>query len=253
MLKYHLNMSHSPFDIFIVKDIINTPWFKINNINVCFICIFFFMFILGLLFRYTKNNLIHDLVMNTWIMINDLLNEKNTKNEDNVCEKMPTTNPNTFFFFSIFFLMLLGNIVSRLPGINPALSLLVVSVPLHFLIILYFLYLAFRIHGKKIVNVFFNPDIVLPIRLFIGVLEIVSLFVKVFSFSIRLLANITAGHILMWVIETFVQNINIYLKILPFIFLVLIYIMEIAIGLLQSYIFLLLSITIFKSMEKIHH
>lgn len=243
-------MSHSPFDMFMVKNIIITPWFAINSIHFCFFFMFIFILCIGLIFRYTKNNLVHNLIFNIWDMINSTLNgEERTHNK----EDLIVINPRSWFFFAIFLLMLVGNIASRLPGINPSFSLLIVSIPLHLIIILYFLYFAISIHKTKVLTIFFNPHILLPIRIFIGLIEIISLFVKVFSFSVRLLANITAGHILMWVIEMFVQNMPMYGKPLPFVFLVGMYMMELIIGVLQSYIFLVLSVTIFKSLEEIHH
>lgn len=252
MLICNINMSHSPFDMFTMTNIITTSisWFTVNSMHFCFFFIFTAVMIVGIIFRYTENNLIHNLIFSMWTMVNDMLNGTDDNNKTN---DSTVINPRSWFFFAIFLLMLIGNIASRLPGINPSFSLLAVSIPLHLIIIVYFLYFAIIIHKAKILSIFFNPKIILPIRIFIGIIEIMSLFVKVLSFSIRLLANITAGHILMWVIETFVENLPIGFNTLPFIFLVLMYIMELAIAILQSYIFLLLSVTIFKSMEKIHH
>lgn len=246
-----MSSTHSPFNMFQVKDIFVTQYITFNNIHFFFVFIFFLVFIFGILFRYSKNNFVHNIVFYIWDMVRNGLNKE--QNDNDLSKKNYETHSQTWFFFSMFILILAANIASRIPGLLPSLSLLSVSIPLHGVIILYFLYFSFKINKSHIIDVFFNPSIILPIRIFIGLMEIFSLLAKIFSFSIRLLANITAGHILIWVIEKFVVDMPLLLKPIPFIFLMGMYIMEMAVAVLQSYIFLLLSVNLFQSIEYPQH
>lgn len=236
-----LIMTLSPFDMFAVKDILITNHFTINNIHIGGVVILLISLSIAIFFR--QFNFIYNGVFSIWKMIYNLLDVKNDKNRE---KYIP-------FFFTMFIFMLISNILARVPGLLPITSLLKVSIPINLMMILYFLYCSFRQNGAHIIDIFFNPNMMWPIKILVGFIEIFSLFAKVFSFSMRLLATLTAGHVLMWVIEQFITKIPIYGKILPLTFLILVYIIELASAALQSYIFIILSINIFKGIEKPHH
>ena len=207
-------MSLSPFDIFTIKNILVTKYFTMDSIHLNILIIISIFTIISYGFR--KNNFLYNSVFAIWGLLYDLLE----------VQKEPENQKYMPFFFTIFLLMFTTNILSRLPGLLPMTSLLKVSIPLNSLMIFYFFYASISRNGLHILDVFFNREMILPIRLLIGFIEIFSFLSKIFSFSMRLLANLTAGHILMWVIESFVATVPIYIKILPLSFLVLIYLME---------------------------
>ncbi len=71
-----------------------------------------------------------------------------------------------------------------------------------------------------------------PIKFFIGILELVSEFAKVISLSFRLFGNVFAGEVLL----TIVAFLAPYIIPLPFLFL------EIFVGLIQSFVFAMLTL-----------
>jgi len=85
-------------------------------------------------------------------------------------------------------------------------------------------------------------------------IELISIFIKCFALTIRLFANMTAGHI---VILTFIGLIFIfqsYLVAVPSIgFALFIYMLEIFVGLLQAFIFTMLSIIFINMAIHPHH
>jgi F-type H+-transporting ATPase subunit a len=89
---------------------------------------------------------------------------------------------------------------------------------------------------KKFVN-FKNP-----IQGFVGLLEMLSEFIKIISFSFRLFGNIFAGELLLIIITTLTYG----LATLPFMFL------EIFIGFIQAFVFFIL-ITMFMSLAVTPH
>ncbi|MDO8536992.1 MAG: F0F1 ATP synthase subunit A [bacterium] len=86
-------------------------------------------------------------------------------------------------------------------------------------------------HGKKFLN-FKNP-----IAFFVGILEIISEFAKIVSFSFRLFGNVFAGEVLLVIIAFLVP----YLIPLPFMFL------EIFVGFIQAFIFAMLTLVFIAS------
>jgi len=83
---------------------------------------------------------------------------------------------------------------------------------------------------KKRASVFFNFKG--PIDFFIGILELVSEFAKIISFSFRLFGNVFAGEVLLAIMAFLVP----YLVPLPFMFL------EIFVGFIQAFIFGMLTL-----------
>lgn len=85
-----------------------------------------------------------------------------------------------------------------------------------------------------------SPFILLPVLIPI---EIFSYLIRLFSLSIRLAANILAGHTLVHIIVTFILNltkIDLIISILFLIPLFLILVLEFGVALLQAYVFTVL-------------
>lgn len=99
---------------------------------------------------------------------------------------------------------------------------------------------GFRYQGIKYLKKFFNFSN--PINAFVGILELVSEFSKVISFTFRLFGNIFAGEVLITVMTFLVPLIG----PMPF------YALEIFVGLIQGLVFMMLS-TVFMNMATLSH
>lgn len=89
-----------------------------------------------------------------------------------------------------------------------------------------------------------TPYLLMP---FIVIIELISLIIRPITLSIRLTANIIAGHLILSLIGSF----NIYLKITSIILIIIIiqnilFILEISVSLIQAYIFSILSLLYIK-------
>ena len=93
-----------------------------------------------------------------------------------------------------------------------------------------------RSHAGKFFN-FKNP-----IYTFVGLLELISEFVKIISFSFRLFGNVFAGEVLLIIIGF----LGPYFLPLPFLFL------EVFVGFIQAFIFAMLTL-VFVGMSVSHH
>jgi F-type H+-transporting ATPase subunit a len=95
-------------------------------------------------------------------------------------------------------------------------------------------------YGKKFFD-FFVPSGVPKILLgFIVVIEIFSFAIRPFSLSIRLFANMLAGHTLLGIFAQFAAFVSTHFLLLffiPIILVFLVFLLEIAVSIIQAYIF----------------
>ena len=84
------------------------------------------------------------------------------------------------------------------------------------------------------------------------IIELFTYLAKPISLSLRLVANIVAGHILLKVIAGFVVSMYIYFKILPVPFIVILIVFEILVAILQAYIFTILSCVYLNNVISLH-
>ena len=120
-------------------------------------------------------------------------------------------------------------------------------------IILGFLGYKFKFFGL------FLPDnvplFIIPVLI---VIEIISFFSKIFSLSIRLFANIVAGHILLKILISFLYiiisyTISVYYPLFfSLVMLFIIILLEVFIAFLQVYIFILLLIVYLNTVVRLH-
>lgn len=86
--------------------------------------------------------------------------------------------------------------------------------------------------GRKYLKKFFNPN---PTFTFVGLIEFISEFTKVISFSFRLFGNVFAGEVLLLVISS----------LAPFIAPIPFYFLELFVGVIQAFVFALLTLVFF--------
>lgn len=91
-------------------------------------------------------------------------------------------------------------------------------------------------------HIFWTPGVPLPLRIIMIPVEVIGVFTKPFALMIRLFANITAGHIIILSILSFIfifKSFAVAGVSIPFAIVMMI--MEVAVAALQAYIFTLLS------------
>jgi F-type H+-transporting ATPase subunit a len=146
------------------------------------------------------------------------------------------------FIFCIFNFILISNLLSLIPfGIALTSHLILIFLLSCTVCISIFVIGLMRFH-LKFLHIFIPqcPFVLLPILIPI---EIFSYLIRLFSLSIRLAANILAGHTLVHIIITFILNITKIDLVLSILFLVplfLILILEFGVAGLQAYVFTVL-------------
>ena len=150
------------------------------------------------------------------------------------------------FIFTLFLFILLGNLLGMLPYSFTWTSHIIVTFTISFFIFVGVTIIAIYKHGILKFLSFFAPSGVPKPMLFLLVpIEVISYLSRPISLSVRLFANMMAGHTLLKVIGGFVfvlaSNSYIVGGILPLSFLVALTGLEIVIAFLQAYVFAILT------------
>ena len=220
---------------------------------------FTLMFFSILLFLFFSMNYIVALPLKSWILvifknlINFLFNI--TKNNLNISVQIFLP-----FLGFVFLIILLSNLVGMIPYTFTLTSHLSVT---------FFIALSFFIginlfgilnHGLEYLNLFLpssSPILISPLLI---VVEVVSYFARVFSLSIRLFANMMAGHALMKILSSFsylfFQPLTPGLIIVGFVVALIILIvigLEFLIAFLQAYVFFILMVVYMNDLVQVGH
>lgn len=231
------------FDVLLVK-IYNLNLF-LNNSDFFIFFILSFNFILIII--YIKKKILLITPLNYWSHLIEILNEQLIIiTIRNLGVKIGQIYYIWIFF--IFILIITFNLIGIIPYAFTVTSHIIVTFALAFA-------LFFGINLRFILDVklkFFNlflpsgaPIVIIP---FLVIIEIISYFARVFSLSIRLFANIIAGHTLLKILINF--SFIIFLKLptwlitliglFPFLLVIIIVFLEVAIAFLQAYVFTVL-------------
>jgi len=143
------------------------------------------------------------------------------------------------YLLTLFFFILFGNILGLLPGSGNLTGNIAVTLVLA---ILTFLITNFSGNKAYWKHILWTPGVPLPLRLIILPVEIIGIFTKPFSLTIRLFAAITAGHIVLlslvgltFVFHSYIVGIG------SSIFVLFISLIELLVAGIQAYVFTLFS------------
>ena len=145
------------------------------------------------------------------------------------------------FLLSVFFFIWINNIFGLIPILNGA----NVSGNIAFTLSLaLFTFVITLFSGNKNYwkHIFWMPGVPVPMKIFLMPIEIIGMFVKPFSLTIRLFANITAGHIIILSLMSLVFIFKSeFIAPVSVGFSLFIMIIEIVVVAIQAYIFTVLS------------
>ena len=145
------------------------------------------------------------------------------------------------FIATIFFFVLACNLVGMIPGSYTITSQLVVTGVFASFIFVLTLFIGFAKHGFHFFGILVPPGvpkIMIPVMIPI---EVISMIARPVSLSVRLFANMTAGHTILYVLFGLAMSTPLMIGWLPFGFTVAINGLEIAIAFIQAYIFTILT------------
>ena len=150
------------------------------------------------------------------------------------------------FVFTLFMFVLCSNFFGMVPGSFTVTSQIAVTLALASLVILVVIVTGIARHGWRFIMLFIPkaPIYILPLLFLI---ELISFCSRPISLSVRLFANMLAGHTLLAVFAGFVVSLGaaggIYtgLAIAPLLLMVGIMLLELLVAFLQAYVFAILT------------
>jgi F-type H+-transporting ATPase subunit a len=157
------------------------------------------------------------------------------------------------FIFTLFMFILFCNIVGMLPYSFTVTSHIIITFALAAIIFIGVTIIGFVKHGIKYLELFVPkgvPIILLPL---IVIIEIISYLSRPVSLSVRLFANMMAGHTMLKVFGGFVISLGLLGGWLPLGFTVALTGLEILIAFLQAYVFAILTCIYLNDALNLHH
>ena len=248
----------SPLSQFEVVNLIgiNAPIFGHLNLiltNLALYSSFIFLIVVGL--HYFGNNE-SKLIPNKWsISLESSFASLSTMVREQVGSQSEKYFP---FVYSLFFFILIGNLISNVPYSFAVTASGVVSLGLSITIFIGVTILALYIHGIKFFAFFIPSGTPLGLVPLLVLIELVSYLARAVSLGVRLFANIVAGHTLLKILSTYLFKLfsaNLIIAIItliPFaIFLALIG-LELAVSLIQAFVFTLLVCSYLRDAIELH-
>jgi F-type H+-transporting ATPase subunit a len=151
------------------------------------------------------------------------------------------------FVFSLFMFVLVANFLGMIPGFFTVTSQIVVTFALALLVIGTVIIYGFVAHGMHFLGLFVPSGVPRWLLPFIVVIEIISFLSRPISLSLRLFANMLAGHIALKVFGGFVVSLGAagfgfaLLSPLPLLMAVGITALEFLVAGVQAYVFTVLT------------
>jgi len=161
---------------------------------------------------------------------------------------LKTLNDNTFgkgeqyfpLIFSVFIFILTLNLLGGMPFGFAVTSHFSITFALAMIVFLAITTIAFIRHGFKFFSFFLPQDTPIFLAPLMIIIEIFTYLTRPVSLAIRLAANMTVGHILLFVIASFIVMMG-YFGWVPIPFIMILSGFEFFVAVLQAYIFTILS------------
>nr|YP_011017747.1 ATP synthase F0 subunit a [Heterosiphonia pulchra]WQF69570.1 ATP synthase F0 subunit a [Heterosiphonia pulchra] len=245
----------SPLEQF---EIITLFPFNIKSFNISltnssiFIIFVSLILLLWLSMSFYKNNIIP----NYWqLFFEEIYNLTSNIVRDNLNVKGEVYFP---FIFTLHLFLLFCNLIGMIPYSFTVTSHIIFTFSLSLSIFIGINIIGLRTHGINFFALFLPRGVPLIIVPLIITIEFLSYIVKVFTLSIRLFANMTSGHTLLKIIAGFSWTMLIsgglisFFHIVPLILLIALIGLELAIAILQAYVFTLLTCIYLNDVLELH-
>jgi len=238
------NFIYSPLDQFEVLPIVSLNIgffdFTITNLNIILALIFFFLISFYYLLINIKDFTV-SIQLNNWFIIfysiyalvKDLI-------INNIGSKGSKFFP---LVFCIFIYIVCLNFIGLIPYSYTITSHLIVTFTLALFIFIGINIITARYHGFEMFSLFLPSGTSLALSFLLVPIELISYIFKPISLSIRLFANMMAGHTLLKVIAGFaytmmgLSGILFFVHYVPLLILIPLFLLELGVSLIQAFVF----------------
>lgn len=157
------------------------------------------------------------------------------------------------FVFSLFVFILALNMLGMIPGTFTVTSHIIVTFALAALVFLVVTAIGFARHGFGYLKLFVPEGVPIWLMPLIVPIELISYLIRPVSLSVRLFANMMAGHTMLKVFAGFAVSLPVVAKAAPLIFTVAFTGLEFVVAFLQAFIFTVLTCIYLNDAVNMHH
>ena len=159
------------------------------------------------------------------------------------------------FILTLFFFILLSNLYGITPFSFAPTSHVIVTFFFSITVWLMAIFIGILENGFGFYKLFV-PNVPIYMLPFLVVIEIISYIIRVFSLAIRLAANITSGHVLLFTIAGFAVKLfklNWFAALFAGFLLLFVFALELGVAFLQAYVFITLVCIYFNDSLNLSH
>jgi len=156
------------------------------------------------------------------------------------------------FVFSLFMMVLMGNMLGMLPYSFTFTSHIIVTAGLGILVISVVTIMGFVNHGTHFLSLFAPAGLPKFIYLILIPIEVISFLSRPITLAVRLAANMTAGHTVLKVFALFSVQMGLIFGLAPMLMNSMLVALELLVATLQAYIFTILTCVYLKDAIELH-
>lgn len=152
------------------------------------------------------------------------------------------------FVGTIFFFVLFNNLLGLIPGFKPGTGTMGTTVTWAIMVFIVYNAIGIKRHGAwGYLKSFWPKGVAAPLAAFVALLEVISHFIRPLTLSIRLFANMFAGHVILGIFGIFtvmLWNASLAGKVialLPLAMQIIMYAFEVFVAFIQAYVFAILT------------
>ncbi len=157
------------------------------------------------------------------------------------------------FIFSLFIFILTLNMLGMVPYSFTVTSHIVVTFALALMVFLFVLIVGFVKNGIGFLKLFVPSGVPIAMLPLITLLEVFSFLIRPISLSVRLFANMIAGHMMLKIFAAFVVALGVLGGWAPLLFMVAFTGLEILVAFLQAFVFTVLTCIYLNDALHMHH
>lgn len=242
----------NPLEQFKLISLINVKLLDIIDIsiNTTVLYLIIFLIIILLMLNMIYNN---KLILHNWmILITNLYNIWVSQFN----EIIPKIGRKYYIFLiNLFIFITINNLIGLVPYSFSITSQIIITLTFSLSIMIGVTIIGIQIHKTQFIYLFIPSGLPIIIIPMIFIIEIISYLIRIASLSIRLAANITSGHTILFIISNFGLTLPIF-AIFKLIFLIplliAIFTLEFGVSLIQGFIFTILTAIYIKDILSLH-
>lgn len=162
------------------------------------------------------------------------------------------------FIYSLFFFIIIANLNGNIPYGFTVTTSIIVSIGLSVIIFIGVTILGLQKHGVHFFSYFIPSGTPLGLVPLLVLIELISYLARAVSLGVRLFANMVAGHTLLKILSTFLTQLFTssilvaVVTLIPFAIFVALIGLELAVSVIQAYVFSILTCSYLKDAIDLH-